>query len=108
MLPVVMAPALTVLFWAEIKSKRDGTVSIASSAWERRNEGSGEKVTWYTVVRDFGVHVDIMGLIILGTAWALLFLPFTLYADAKGGWKNRTCCAVFLEESRSNNLEQPA
>ncbi|PBK61276.1 MFS general substrate transporter [Armillaria solidipes] len=96
MLPVVMAPALTVLFWAEIKSKRDGTVSIASSAWERRNEGSGEKVTWYTVVRDFGVHVDIMGLIILGTAWALLFLPFTLYADAKGGWKNPSMIAMIV------------
>lgn len=95
MLPVVMAPGLVVLFWAEYKSKRDNMVSIASSTWERRNDGSNEKVTWFTVARDFCLHVDVFGLILLGTAWALIFLPFTLYADAKGGWKNRMCIIFF-------------
>ncbi len=89
MLPVVMAPALAVLFWAELKAAREGTVSIASSAWDRRHEGSDEKITWYTIARDFCIHVDVFGLTLLGTAWALIFLPFTLYADAKGGWNNR-------------------
>ncbi|KAK0501456.1 MFS general substrate transporter [Armillaria luteobubalina] len=94
MLPVVMAPGLVVLFWAEYKSKRDNMVSIASSTWERRNDGSNEKVTWFTITRDFCVHVDVFGLVLLGTAWALIFLPFTLYADAKGGWKNPSMIAM--------------
>ncbi|KAF9020549.1 MFS general substrate transporter [Hymenopellis radicata] len=94
MLPVVMAPALAVLFWAELKAARENTVSIASSAWDRRHEGSDEKITWYTIARDFCIHVDVFGLTLLGTAWALIFLPFTLYADAKGGWHNPSMIAM--------------
>ncbi|KAK0459375.1 MFS general substrate transporter [Desarmillaria tabescens] len=79
MLPVVMAPALAVLFWAEIKAKRDGTVSIASSAWERRHEGSDEKVTLVHLLLGISAdHVDMIGLVILG------------------GWKNPSMIAMIV------------
>jgi hypothetical protein len=36
-----MAPALTVLFWAEFKAQKEGIVTIASSSWDKRNNGGG-------------------------------------------------------------------
>jgi len=87
-MPAVMAPALMVLFWADIKAKKLGVLSIAASSYNRRVGGKEERLTWWQLTRNWWVQIDAVGLILLGVGWALVLLPFTLYRRAEGGWEN--------------------
>ena len=87
-MPAVMAPALMVLFWADIKAKKLGVLSIAASSYNRRVKADEECLTWLQLTRRWWVQIDAVGLVILGSGWALVLLPFTLYKGAEGGWKN--------------------
>jgi len=40
--------------------------------------------------------MDFIGLILVATSLALILLPFTLYASAKGGWKNPSMIAMVV------------
>ena len=83
-----MAPALMVLFWADIKAKKLGVLSIAASSYDGRVKNKGERLTWWQLTRGWWSQIDAVGLILLGAGWALVLLPFTLYKSAKGGWGN--------------------
>ena len=88
-MPAVMAPALMVLFWADIKAKKLGVLSIAASSYHRRIVKTKEEhLTWWKLTRRWWTQIDAIGLIILGIGWALVLLPFTLYKSAEGGWRN--------------------
>ena len=87
-MPAVMAPALMVLFWADIKAKKLGVLSIAASSYSRRVKVDEERLTWWQLTRRWWVQIDAIGLVILGFGWALVLLPFTLYKGAEGGWGN--------------------
>jgi len=87
-MPTVMAPALMVLFWADIKAKKLGVLSIAASSYDGRVKNKGERLTWWQLTRNWWAQIDAVGLILLGAGWALVLLPFTLYKSAKGGWGN--------------------
>lgn len=45
--------------------------------------------TWIQMALHYWSIIDAFGLILLGTGWSLLLLPFTLYTTAENGWKNR-------------------
>ncbi|KAH8830058.1 MFS general substrate transporter [Flagelloscypha sp. PMI_526] len=96
LMPVVMAPALSVLFWAEFKAQKDGLVNIASSSWEKRHEGKDVKPTYWRLVVDFFIHIDGVGLILLGFGFALLLVPFSLYKTANQGWHNPSLIAMLV------------
>ena len=83
-----MAPALMVLFWADIKAKKLGVLSIAASSYDGRVKDVEERLTWWQLARTWWVQIDAVGLILLGVGWAMVLLPFTLYKRAEGGWKN--------------------
>ena len=83
-----MAPALMVLFWADIKAKKLGVLSIAASSYDGRVKNKEERLTWWQLTRNWWAQIDAVGLILLGAGWALVLLPFTLYKSAKGGWGN--------------------
>lgn len=85
-MPAVMAPALMVLFWADIKAKKLGVLSIAASSYDGRVKGKGERLSWWQLTRNWWIQIDAVGLILLGVGWALVLLPFTLYKRAEGGW----------------------
>ena len=87
-MPAVMAPALMVLFWADIKAKKLGVLSIAASSYDRRVKGKEKRLTWWQLTRNWWVQIDAVGLILLGVGWALVLLPFTLYRHAEDGWEN--------------------
>jgi hypothetical protein len=87
-MPAVMAPALMVLFWADIKAKKLGVLSIADSSYVGRVQNKGERLTWWQLTKTWWVQIDAVGLILLGVGWALVLLPFTLYKSAEGGWGN--------------------
>lgn len=82
-MPVVMAPALMVLFWADLKAKHNGIASGLTRAHMH------EKKTVWQHTKDFCIAVDAFGLLLLGFSWSLALLPFTLKSSAVGGYKNR-------------------
>ncbi|KAJ7178614.1 hypothetical protein C8R43DRAFT_467113 [Mycena crocata] len=97
LVPVSIGPALLVLFWGDRKAKRIGALSLASSSYARRKQIAGEKKQ--TLLQS-GLYywriIDAFGLILLGTAFTLVLLPFTLYTSADNGWKNPSLIAMFV------------
>ena len=87
-----MTPALMILFWADIKAKELGTLSLAASDYTARvPAGKEERKSWLRLVWDMLIVIDALGLVLLGTGFSLFLLPFTLYATAKDQWRNREC-----------------
>ncbi|ORY68053.1 major facilitator superfamily domain-containing protein [Leucosporidium creatinivorum] len=94
-LPVCTSPALYILFWADMKAQKLGAVSIASPAYAL-NEAAKlqDKKSWSASLLETLVIIDGLGLVLLGFAWSLILLPFTLSASANGGWKNASMLAM--------------
>ncbi|PWN51464.1 MFS general substrate transporter [Violaceomyces palustris] len=86
MIPSVMTPALCVLFWADRKAQRQGLLSFSASPYDTRS--------FFQLVREFAIQIDLFGLLLLGFAWSLIFLPFTLAKNAKGGYDNPSMIAM--------------
>lgn len=79
-MPLVMAPALMILFWADIQAKRIGALSISASSYAGRlREDLEEQKTWLQLWASWSSQIDAFGLLMLGVAWALVLLPITLY-----------------------------
>ncbi len=49
---------------------------------------------WTEAVQDALVEIDAFGLVLLGTGWTLLLLPFSLKTYADGGWRNASMIAM--------------
>ncbi|WRT69177.1 uncharacterized protein IL334_006161 [Kwoniella shivajii] len=99
MIPVLMAPAIGVLFWADSKAKRLGALSLAASSYTRRytlGQEDGPKKSFTQSFVHWCVIIDVVGLLLMAFAWAMLLLPFTLYASAKNHWKNPSLIAMFV------------
>ncbi|OCF35666.1 hypothetical protein I316_02721 [Kwoniella heveanensis BCC8398] len=99
MVPILMAPAIGVLFWADSRAKKLGALSLASSSYARRHalgQEEGPKKTFTQMVVYYCQLIDIPGLLMMGFAWALLLLPFTLYKSAANQWKNPSLIAMFI------------
>ncbi|KAJ7903673.1 major facilitator superfamily domain-containing protein [Mycena olivaceomarginata] len=98
LLPITIAPALVVLFWGDKKAKKLGALSLASSSYVRRKQLAGQKVDQSFI--QLGIHywrlIDAFGLLLLGTGFTLILLPFTLYTNADNGWKNPSLIAMFV------------
>ncbi|KAJ7575104.1 major facilitator superfamily domain-containing protein [Mycena floridula] len=88
LIPVLAAPVLVVLFWAEWKAKRLGVVARSSPGQE--NKSFRQRVLGYLNT------MDALGLLLVGTSFTLILLPFTLYTTAKDGWKNPSLIAMFV------------
>ncbi|KAJ2956538.1 hypothetical protein NQZ79_g7636 [Umbelopsis isabellina] len=93
--PVTMAPALVVLFWADIKAKRIGTISLAAASYTRSEDLAKEGKRSIPEAAIYYFHaIDGFGLVLLGFAWSLILLPFTLSAEATNGWQNPSLIAM--------------
>lgn len=111
-LPVTIAPVLFILFWADRKAAKVGTISIAASDMQAKQlaQGLDAKARLWSWLKYYFRRIDAFGLILLGFAFSLILLPFSLYAQAENQWKNResenvsfivkslmtrlTCCCV--------------
>lgn len=100
-MPVVMAPALIVLFWADLKAKKLGVLSIAASSYDGRVNNKEQRITWWQLTKGWWVQIDAAGMILLGAGWALVLLPFTLSRSAEGGWGNGKTCRIYLSNPKS-------
>ncbi|GAA6008034.1 uncharacterized protein JCM10292_000719 [Rhodotorula paludigena] len=120
MTPVLLAPALMILFWADIKAKKLGVLSLAASSYTGRvTAATGQTLTtgekdadieaaapptaergqvrsWLSLALHFLRLIDAFGILLLAVGWALVLLPFTLYKSADGGWKNPSLIAMMV------------
>lgn len=92
-IPMLVLPAIVILFKADKLAAKKGETSFAASPYERRmREMAGrsgiKKVGWFDLIRRYAVEMDLIGLILLGTSFSLIFLPFSLAPNAKDGWEN--------------------
>ena len=75
LVPVCIAPALVVLFWADRKARRTGALSLASSSYARKQvlkkEGGLQRTAWQQVVY-YWHRVDVIGLVLLGFSFGLI------------------------------------
>lgn len=94
-MPVVMAPGLVVLFLAQLKARKTGILTVASSSYAHRTD-SADRQSWPTLTKQFLIKIDALGLILLGVSWSLLFLPFTLKTSVSGGYENRTSSTLIF------------
>jgi hypothetical protein len=83
-MPVVVAPTLVILFWADIQAKKMGVGVRSPEAQAARDQRS-----WFQATKDFAEDIDALGLILIGSSWSLLFIPFTLSTTADRGYANR-------------------
>ncbi|KAJ7895517.1 hypothetical protein B0H14DRAFT_3125227 [Mycena olivaceomarginata] len=89
--PACIAPIVVVLFWANFP------LSLASSSYARRKLTAAEqdRSLVQTVLHYTGI-IDAFGLLLLGVAFSLILLSFTLYMGAENGWKNSSLIAMLL------------
>ena len=94
--PVLLIPAIVTLYTMQRRGEKLGMVTIADSKRQRVGaDGSPARVVyWMKLLREGLVDIDIAGLIILGTAFSLILLPFTIAKDAVGGWSSPKIIAM--------------
>ncbi|KAN0063625.1 Siderophore transporter fer7 [Thecaphora frezii] len=102
--PVCVLPVVLILSYADRKAVRAGELSFASSRLETRAavEASTIKVQRASLAERGRLllrlldEMDLVGLVLLATAFALILLPFNLRGDAKGGWSNPSMVAMLV------------
>lgn len=95
MVPVLLAPAIWTLYTMQHRGQKLGMVTMASSKKERK-EGAPIAINWKRAVIDALIEIDFFALILLGFAFALILLPFTLAKSAAGGWSNPSMIAMLV------------
>ncbi|KAL8658071.1 MAG: hypothetical protein Q9226_001303 [Calogaya cf. arnoldii] len=85
-LPVSFLPLALALILNTKKARKLGR--LPPSPWAGHSFFSGAKNLWY--------ELDVMGLLLLSAAFALILIPCTLAQRAKGGWNNRSMIAMVV------------
>ncbi|KII88069.1 hypothetical protein PLICRDRAFT_176809 [Plicaturopsis crispa FD-325 SS-3] len=99
LVPVSLFPLITVLLWAENKAKKLG---LLEAALQRERDGAedsttgGLRPTLGSRLQTLAEQLDLVGLILLGAAVALILLPLTLSQTVHAGWKNGSIVAMLV------------
>ncbi|KAH7147130.1 major facilitator superfamily domain-containing protein [Dactylonectria estremocensis] len=102
--PVLLTPAIFTLYAMQRRGEKMGMVTTAASKRLRAGAVDGPEeptkskgfVYWIQLLYAGLIDIDIIGLVILGTAFSLILLPFTLAEDANGGWGNASIIAMLV------------
>ena len=91
LVPAALTPLILTLFWGERQAKKLGLVHAPPP---REDLAPPVKLgrlqrTWL-----FAEQLDLVGLVLLGTAVALILVPMTLAQRAGGSWRDRTSCLL--------------
>lgn len=101
-MPVLLLPAIITLYKMQSRGEKLGMVTMAASRRVRVGpHGSEELETkslahWLGLLKQGLVDIDIGGLVILGVAFSLILLPFSLAESSKGGWNNPSMIAMLV------------
>lgn len=68
-------------------------LSIASSSYEQRQAmgKANERNTLWRQTVYYAERINALGLLLMGFAFAMILLPFTLVYNAENGYQNREC-----------------
>jgi MFS family permease len=106
--PACVLPAALLLFWADRRAQKSGELRVAESLFERRwrdeHPDSPIPGKWHVFLH-WCREMDVIGLFLIGWAWALLLLPFSLAPKAEGRWSNRECITGRLVRSLMGSLD---
>lgn len=104
LVPVLLLPAIITLYAMQRRGEKLGMVTMAASKGVRagttgengevsQNAGFGY---WIKLLLKGLEDIDLGGLVILGTSFSLILLPFTLADEAEGGWSNPSIIAMLV------------
>lgn len=97
LVPVLLIPAIATLYTMQKRGEQLGMVTMAGSKRERLSgQDAASPRTWAQLLLEGLVDIDIVGLILLGFAFALILLPFTLAEDAEKGWASPNIIAMLV------------
>ncbi|WVW80526.1 hypothetical protein I302_102511 [Kwoniella bestiolae CBS 10118] len=99
MVPVLLTPAIITLYSMQIRGKKLGMTTMAGSKQQRTGKVDSDGLTrrgWLRALYDGIIEIDLLGLILLGFAFAMILMPFTLRKGAKGGWTNPSIIAMLV------------
>lgn len=100
LIPVCITPALAVLYWGDRKAKKLGALSVAASGYVQRKHLEGKLEESSPSKLQLALHywriIDGFGLLLIGTVFAMLLIPFTLSTTASKGFKNPSLIAMFV------------
>ncbi|CAG9955496.1 unnamed protein product [Clonostachys rosea f. rosea IK726] len=100
--PVLLLPAIFTLYSMQRRGEKMGMVTMAASkrvragVTEDPQESKRGFMFWMKLFYEGLIDIDIGGLIILGFAFSLILLPFTLAKSAKGGWGSPSIVAMLV------------
>lgn len=95
LVPVSLSPLIITLLWAEYRTKKLGLIkAIEPLSDDHQDVLGGADDTLLRRLRRTAVQLDVVGLILLGTAISLILLPLTLSQTVNGQWKNGNCCLL--------------
>ncbi|KAI0755989.1 drug:h+ antiporter [Irpex lacteus] len=86
LIPASLSPLIVTLYWAERKAKRLGLVP----------ESIDKSLPIGTQVWNFVQNLDLVGLVLLGAAVALILLPLTLSQTVSKGWHSGSIIAMLV------------
>lgn len=102
--PVLVAPIIFTLIYADTQAKKAGELSFASSRLEtQRAKDAGtmqikraDVGSRFRLLKQLLTEIDFIGLGLLALGFALILLPFGLAKQAKGGWSNSSMIAMIV------------
>ncbi|KAI0628168.1 drug:h+ antiporter [Trametes polyzona] len=92
LVPMALSPLIITLYWGERKAKKLGLVNVPHrSQLIPQTKVGALRRAWL-----FAEQLDLVGLILLGGAIAMILLPMTLAQRAKGSWNNPSMLAMLV------------
>ncbi|OJJ88618.1 uncharacterized protein ASPGLDRAFT_117082 [Aspergillus glaucus CBS 516.65] len=89
MVPVLLFPAILTLYGLQHKAIKAGMATTSDGAKWAWDVSGFTHQAWDAIV-----EIDLAGLILLGFAFSLILLPFTLAKSAQHGWANHSMIAM--------------
>ena len=108
LVPVSLSPLIITLLWAEHKTKKLGLIDtvepVLDDSWDGTNGATSSAPTLLRRLRQVVAQLDLVGLVLLGTAVSLILLPLTLSQTVKGQWENGNVRRVTVGRYRLTQL----
>ena len=96
LVPAALTPLILTLFWGEREAKKLGLVHAPPP---REDLAPPVKLGRLQRMWLFAEQLDLVGLVLLGTAVALILVPMTLAQRAGGSWHDRASFRAPIEAS---------
>ncbi|KAF2032909.1 MFS general substrate transporter [Setomelanomma holmii] len=97
MMPVLLVPAIMTLYGVQRRADKLGAISFGEAGVARR-EGIKVRTSkdYINLAYRAIIDIDLAGLVLLGTGFALVLLSFNLAKTAKGRWSNASMIAMLV------------